>query len=81
MKGYSAPYSYQDELAPFFTGIHLEYPDLNYYWITYGTPENPNAGKDALVQQASNESGRGVSREPTPSLGLFQQRESSWGAA
>lgn len=64
------------------SGILLHYPALAYYWLTYGTPENPNAGKEALVRDIRAET---VWENPcsseSPSVGLFQQLPaSSWGS-
>lgn len=63
------------------SGILLHYPALAYYWLTYGTPENPNAGKDAILSNTPRESRWYPSgTNSNPSFGLFQQRESSWGS-
>ena len=69
-------------VAPFNTGIQLSYPGLSWYWHTYGTPENPNAGKEALVKDIHAISAWGFPTPPeTPSVGLFQQLPSSWGSS
>lgn len=63
------------------SGILLHYPDLNYYWLTYGTPEDPNAGKDALLRDIRAVSAWDKPHFPeSPSVGLFQQLPSSWGS-
>ena len=64
------------------SGILLHYPALAYYWYTYGTPENPNAGKEALLRDIRAVSSWDNPYFPeTPSIGLFQQLPaSSWGS-
>lgn len=63
------------------SGIQLHYPDLSYYWLTYGTPENPNAGKEFLVEAVQHQSGWDPwtsTPSNSDSLGVFQFLPSSW---
>lgn len=85
MKGYEALYGYEDEVPHYHSGIKLDYPDITHYWLTYGTPENPNAGKEALLRDIRAQSMETVGATPgffeSGSVGLFQQLPaSSWGS-
>lgn len=64
------------------SGILLHYPALGYYWYTYGTPEDPNAGSKAIMEsiRAMSTWENPYSHE-SPSVGLFQQIPSSWSKA
>lgn len=80
MKGYEALYGYDDEVSHYHSGILLDYPSTSYYWLMYGSPENPNAGKEALLRDIRTMSvWENPSFSESPSVGLFQQLPSSWG--
>lgn len=81
---YEALYGFppKTEHARYETGIKLfPYAGAASYYVTYGTPEDPNAGKRMLLDIAFGEIDWTPRTIDFESRGLFQQHESSWGAA
>lgn len=56
----------------------LHYPSMLEYWITYGSPEDPDEGKKAMVIRLSSESEWQPTMTSTPSVGVFQFPTSTW---
>lgn len=86
MSAYENVYGFppDEKHANYKSGFTLPCPGLSWYWFTYGSPENPNAGKEALFESIRRQSS--LDQWPSApsnseSVGLFQQLPGSWGAA